>query len=92
MRGTFIPFAETADVTATPGAYKIPQAGTNGSIDPAWIGFPTPPTGASRLYGIIVEVGETVPSLASNVKALAYDKNSNQVLQWDGSKWRTIAG
>lgn len=92
MRGTYIPFAETADVSTTPAPYKIPRADANGAIDVSWFDLPTPPTGGAKIYGVIVEAGQQIPNLSANIVALIYDKNSNQVIHWNGSRMIVIAG
>lgn len=87
MRGTYIPFVETADLSTVPAPYKIPQADATGVLDPAWFVI-TPPVGGTRLYGV---TGSPLPNLSSSVRALGYDPAEDQVFQWNGSRWITIA-
>lgn len=86
MRVT-IPFTDSNDISETALSAKIPLSGSNGKIDISYSRL-TPPSGAFVCYGFF---GSPLPQLPSNVFALGHDTSTDQIMLWDGGKWRTVA-
>ena len=82
-----IPFAIVQDVKVSPSKFSIPKANLNGIIQTAWLGE-TPPVGTFILRGFL---GSPLPELDSNTIALGYDDKLDQILIWDGLRWRIVA-
>lgn len=82
-------FIPSDDVSVEPIADGIPRAGADGTIDPGWIlGLPN----ATVVYRYIAVSFEVLPTLTSNVLAIGYVEDSDQIFIWAGSSWRVVGG
>lgn len=90
MRGIKVTFANNNDVKSIGAAGAIPQAFATGALDSTWFTI-TPPSGAVVTYGFIGD--PDLPDIPSNLKGfLGWDRRSDTIKFWTGSKWITIAG
>lgn len=85
---SIIPFAITDDLSQTSVAGKIPKADASGKIASGFSPL-TVPSGATAFYGFITS---PLPTLPSNIFAIGKDTTTDQIMLWDGTKWRSAFG